>query len=128
MINFNFLDFDYINPGASVVDIANCEKSFDFLFPGSYKEFLKRSNGFMLTNGVFLYGLDDLVERNNTLEVQTYAPGHLAIGDDSGGISVLVRVSTEEIFSVDQGSMDIDDMTRLANTVIDWINAGCIVL
>lgn len=121
----NIANINSLNNGASSDELAALQLKFDDVFPKDYVLLLKDSNGFMLDNGISIYSTDDLFERNKTLEVQEYAPGYIAIGDDSGGLSIMVSLTTNEVFSVEQSSMDPDDMEKLANTVTDWLDTDC---
>lgn len=115
------------NQGASPDQIGSIQGKLGVVLPKSYAQLLDETNGFMLENGISIYSTDDLIERNETFEVQEYAPGFIAIGDDSGGMSILISISTGEVFSVDQGSMDPDDMDKLANDVSEWMGMNCSV-
>lgn len=93
--------------------------------PDTYVKILKSANGFSLKSGVIIYSSDELVERNKTFEVEKYAPGYLAIGDDSGGRSILIPLTGAGVFLVDQGSMDPDDFESISISLTDWIAGGC---
>jgi len=114
-----------VNSGATSADIEETNQKFGYSLHEDYVLFLEEANGFMLENGLHMYSTADLFERNVTLEVQEYAPGYTAIGDDSGGMSITIEHATGEIFSVDQASMDPDDMEKLANSIGDWLNVHC---
>lgn len=113
------------NAGASEADVLALEKLLGVTLPDGYVSLLMETNGFALNNGVTVYPAEDVLERNETFEVREYAPGFLAIGDDSGGLSILVDLATQEVFSVDQGSMDPDDMEHLADSIQAWVSGGC---
>lgn len=68
---------------------------------------------------------DDIYERNETFQVQEYAPGYLAIGDDSAGRSIVLDLKTENVLIVDQSSMDPDDMEKIADTIGEWLQSNC---
>lgn len=92
--------------------------------PREVRELLSTANGFMLPNGVGLYAADEIEERNSTLEVGLYAPGYLAIGDDSGGNCLLVHIGRAGLF-VHMGIMDPDEMELCAGSLREWMAAGC---
>ena len=74
---------------------------------------------------MLLYSTDDLAERNETFEVREYAPGHLAIGDDSGGRSILIGLDgSRAVYLVDQGSMDPDDFIEISPDFSEWLDQG----
>jgi hypothetical protein len=88
-------------------------------------QLLETANVFSLRKGLVIYSSDELVERNDTLEVEKYAPGYLVIGDDSGGRSIVVSYTDESVFLVDQGSMDPDDFEKISLSLSEWVSGGC---
>jgi hypothetical protein len=116
-----------INTAITSTEIHLLEEQLGFTLPKDYVFLLKEANGFMLKNGVTIYSSTDVFERNETFEVQKYAPNFLAIGDDSGGLSILINLTNNNVVSVDQGSMDPDDMKILCNSISEWILNGCLV-
>ncbi|MNF09415.1 hypothetical protein D3C80_2100740 [compost metagenome] len=59
--------------------------------------------------------------------MSTYAPGYLAIGDDSGGRSILISFTSECVCLVGQGSMDSDDFEMIGNSLACWLSKGCML-
>ncbi|MNR43722.1 hypothetical protein D3C85_1623750 [compost metagenome] len=57
--------------------------------------------------------------------MKKYAPGYLSIGDDSGGRSIMIPLTSNGVFLVDQGSMVPDDFERVSISITDWITGGC---
>lgn len=57
--------------------------------------------------------------------MQKYAGDYLAIGDDSGGMSILIPFRGEGVFVVDKGSMDPNDMSKISDSLMNWFKAGC---
>lgn len=117
--------YGVINPGASEADLDILDTKLGERLPEEYRWFLRATNGISLDNGLILYPSDDLVERNETLEVALYAAGYLAIGDDSGGRAVLVPFTGSGVYLVDQGSMDPSDMREIASSFRQWVTEGC---
>ncbi|WP_336635214.1 SMI1/KNR4 family protein [Lysinibacillus fusiformis] len=68
------------NPPANEHEILLIEQTMAIHLPEEYKSVLKMSNGFSFTNGVFIYGTEEIMERNETWEVKEYAKGYVAIG------------------------------------------------
>ncbi len=58
-----------------------------------YVRFLRSHQEAVRDDGLVLYQLDQLKERNSTLQVQKYRHDFLAVGDDSGGRLVILRFS-----------------------------------
>jgi hypothetical protein len=100
------------------------EISLRMRLPNAYHDLLKIANGFTFENGLRIYSSVEVIERNATLETEIYAPGYLAIGDDSGGRCILIALHDEGVFLVDMGSMDPDDMRRIGASLGDWIESG----
>lgn len=113
-----------VNKGAAPNKLDEIEKHIKSVLPIDYRELMISADGFSFENGLVVYSTDELIERNETFEVDKYAPGHLAIGDDSGGRCILLSLASGKLFLVDQGSMDPDDMETLAN-LKDWLSRNC---
>ncbi|QKS80595.1 SMI1/KNR4 family protein [Pseudomonas bijieensis] len=116
-----------VNEAVSGIQLAELQRKFHMKLPESYVQMLRSANGFSLQSGVVVYSSDELVERNETLEVSTYAPGCLAIGDDSGGRSILISFTSECVYLVGQGSMDSDDFEMISNSLACWLSKGCVL-
>lgn len=116
---------DGVNAQLSAARIRAAEEALGARLPAFYANFLRRTDGLGPEGSVVLYSTDDLAERNETFEVQAYAPGFLAIGDDGGGRSLLIALDgSTSVFIVDQGSMDPDDFEEVAPDFTDWIERG----
>ena len=93
--------------------------------PVDYVTFVKPLRQSELVNSkVLIYSLQEIIERNETFEVKEYCPGYLAIGDDSGGTSVVLSLKTGMIGMVDHGSMRPEDMHAVAKSFAEWQTAG----
>jgi len=101
------------------------ENDFHRQLPYIYFQLLEFSDGFLFESGVVIYSSDEVFERNQTFKVQKYAGDYLAIGDDSGGISILIPFLGTGVFVVDQGSMDPNDMSKISDSLMKWFKAGC---
>ncbi|HST62994.1 MAG TPA: SMI1/KNR4 family protein [Longimicrobium sp.] len=113
------------SPGASEDQIRASAESLGLEFPGFYAEVLRECNGFTTDKGLLLYSAEDLAERNETFEVRAYAPGFLAIGDDSGGRSILIALDgSATVYIVDQGSMDPDEFIEVSPDLLEWLHQG----
>lgn len=116
-----------INPGITSEQVSDLEAQFGRRIPDQYRQLLQAANGFMLKNGLSIYPSENVFERNETFEVSKYAPNYLAIGDNSGGRSVLIPFEGEGVYLVDQGVMDPDYMTTLAQSLAEWVSNGCVI-
>ncbi len=91
------------------------------------QEFGLASQGVALTDLTTLYGLDELVERNRTYEVQRYLPGYLLIGDNSGGGGILLSADgsgDSAIYTCGLGALAPDELAVLAMSVAHWRTLG----
>jgi hypothetical protein len=106
--------------------VQRVERGFGFALPAMYLELLKESNG-VSSDRCLIYGTDEILERNETLEVKVYAPDFLAIGDDGGGrVALIDRTSrTQEVFVSGAGDMDPTRFTVVAAGLEDWVRTGC---
>jgi hypothetical protein len=117
-----------LNKKADEADIRQVELGVGKI-PEDFQQFLDNCNGLYLNNGTKLYSTSEIVERNKTFEVDKYAPGYLMIGDDSGGLAILIPKNTKDgmsnVYVVDQGVLDADYMKLVSEGLIDWIENGC---
>ncbi|WP_226535916.1 SMI1/KNR4 family protein [Fictibacillus halophilus] len=127
MINLSNLEMDYSNYSVSENEINETEKLMNIKFPKEYVTLLLKSNGFLTTEGIFIYGTEDILERNETWEVKEYANGFVAIGDDSGGRIFLMASQQEstQVLIVDSGELSLAYAEVLSSDLIEWIKHGC---
>ena len=75
---------------------------------------------------VVLYGKHDITERNTTYEVQVYLPGWVAIGDDSGGSAILIRLDgSDGVYRCGHGALGSVDPELIADSFANWLADGC---
>lgn len=112
---------------ASDDEIKSVEKEMNILLPKIYKKLLKNTNGFSTDRGLTIYGTDDIFERNLTLEVDEYAKGYIAIGDDSGDIVFLISKddTKEEILAVGCGDMNPSNAKIVSPNLSKWLDNDC---
>ncbi|MEY2372507.1 SMI1/KNR4 family protein [Lysinibacillus capsici] len=115
------------NPPATDHQIVHIENRLNCQLPRAYTLVLKESNGSSFTNGVFIYGTEEVLERNETWEVEEYAKGYIAIGDDSGGMVFLMDIKAEDsrVLAVDSGDMNPKHATLITYDLCKWLQAGC---
>ncbi len=115
------------NEGANDTEIRETEKELKFKIPGELEEVLRESNGFSCDSGVLVYGTSEIAERNMNYEVEEYAPGYLAIGDDGGDYVFLISQEEGEkkILAVDCGDMNPEDSEIVSHSLKEWIESGC---
>jgi hypothetical protein len=115
-----------IKPGAADAELNSIEAALGVTLPTSYRELMRYSNGALLDNGVSIYSVDDLVERNTTYEVLEYCPGFLLVGDDSGGRGFLIDLKDDagRIYGSGLGDLDPSEFVTIASTLQDWVDLG----
>ncbi|EDW21578.1 SMI1/KNR4 family protein [Bacillus pumilus] len=118
-----------INNPETDINIKKAESQLNMVLPDAYKNLLKQTNGCSIGGDVLLYGTEDMVERNATWEVQQYASGYVAIGDDGGGRVFLMRQAEEEkkVWIVDAGVMDPQHAELVTENLLEWVSRGCII-
>ena len=118
------------NNPAKLEAIDLVENELGLVLPKAYRDLLSTANGFINSKGIVFYGTDDLVERNQTLEVNKYAQGYVAIGDDSGDKVFLMKSErgAKEVIAVDCGYMNPEDEPEILTAdFAQWIAEGCII-
>ena len=118
-----------INQPANGGQINDTMAAINMTFPNVYKNLLKITNGLSNQQGLVIYGTNDITERNETWEVEQYATGYVAIGDDSGGNVFLMLQREEEtrVISVDTGDMNPEHGIEITPNFAYWINNGCVI-
>lgn len=116
------------NGAASEADIHEVESRLCVNLPDDYKELLRHTNGLSIDSGIFIYGTEDILERNETWEVDKYAPGTIAVGDDGGGNVFLMHTqqNKKEVLVVDSGDMDPNHAEVITPDFSKWVNDGFI--
>ncbi|WP_051304967.1 hypothetical protein [Chitinilyticum litopenaei] len=95
--------------------------------PTAILSFVDQQTGAPRADGLLLYHLDDLIERNDTFEISQYLPGYLLIGDDSGGRGILASCEHpgHPVYICSLGSLAKNDFVLLAATLQQWQASGC---
>lgn len=129
MIDFSKMSGIETHPPVGKDTIDAVENRLSITLPNAYREILHQTNGFLTEAGVLIYGTEDIIERNTTLEVNEYAEGYVAIGDDSGDIVFLMRqnIDAKEILAVGCGDMNIDNAKQISSDLITWVTDGCLI-
>ncbi len=125
LVNFDSIKGSFQEP-VEQADLGLAERVLGGL-PAEYILLLRASNGVLAENGVTLYSALDLIERNQTYEISTYAPDYLAVGDDGGGKAVLLlRTSPglSPIYLIGHGAIGSYEPTILSESLEAWIESG----
>ena len=123
MINLSEIKNILPKEGASDIQLGILKKTYFNLITPDYIDLLKCSNGFETEEGVVIYGIEELEERQGAYEIEFYAPGYLAIGDDSGGAVIIFKENA--VLTVDAGSMSPKDMVLISGSITQWVLQGC---
>lgn len=108
-------------------EICKFEKNNNLILPDVYKEFLLKYNGYSFEGGLLIYGLEEITETNDYLEVKKYYPQFIAIGDDGGDLVFLMKQdrASKEVYFIEQGDCDIEDCYGHIENFNDWFLSGC---
>ncbi|TEW45075.1 SMI1/KNR4 family protein [Psychromonas algicola] len=103
------------------MNFTHIEEYFLNKLPKAYREFMLEVGGGHFGD-VFLYGVEDLIERNECYETKEYAPGWIAIGDDGGGRAIIISFSDDDpqVFIVDHGVMEPDEAEQVFDCFTSW--------
>ena len=95
--------------------------------PQVYVDALRSHGGTTFDSSVLFYAAEMVIERNETFESKSYCPGIIAIGDDGGGLAVVIPLQSEScpVSLVDHGSMDPEDFHPIAESLSQWIGLEC---
>ena len=87
-----------LNKPADIGIIQNIMKKYNFTIPPSYVNFLLISNGLYAEHFVLLE-LEEIFQRNKDYEIDLYLPEYIMIGDDNGGVAILMEFKTGNIYA-----------------------------
>jgi len=92
-----------------------------------YLVVLHKHGGKFCNEVVRLYGIDEIIDRNEVYETKKYCPGFLTIADDSGGRAVQIALGNipGPVYLVDHGSMSQEDFIEIAPDIDTWLERGC---
>ena len=94
--------------------------------PDLYAKFLleiKNTSGLIIEGtGITLYSETDLIERNNTYEIEQYEPNFFLIGQD-GDLAFFIKKDTDDtIYSNDLGALGALKMEVVSPNVYEFIS------
>ena len=90
-----------------------------YLYP-SYLQFLELSNG-LFGDEITLLEAEDIQQRNIDYEVKEYLPNFLMIGDNGGGVAILMDNKNQNIFAVGMGVMSEDSLEKISSSLEDFL-------
>ena len=73
--------------------------------------------------GVYSYSTEDIIERNETYEIQTYGPDLILIGDDGGGNGYLMPMlqNATSVWEIDLGAIGSSGGTKITEDFESWL-------
>lgn len=86
----------------------------------SYLQFLELSNG-LFGDEITLLEAEDIQQRNIEYEVKEYLPNFLMIGDNGGGVAILMDNKNQNIFAVGMGVMSEDSLEKISSSLEDFL-------
>lgn len=111
--------FELNNP-ADISVIEDTMREYDFTLPTSYIEFLLISNGLYAENFVLLE-IEEIFQRNKDYEIDLYLPEYIMIGDDNGGVAILMEFKTGNIYANGLGSLLPEDLKFQSNSLEEFL-------
>ncbi|WP_082600136.1 SMI1/KNR4 family protein [Agromyces sp. Root81] len=108
---------------ASEEDLDRVRRRIGADLPCPLEEFYKLTDGFVSPSGIAVYEASSLLERNETAEIEVYAPGYVLFGDDSGGRGFLMSLNDGDgrVFSSDLGDLSPRYFDEDAASLKDWL-------
>lgn len=108
----------HLEPPATAEQVKQAEAELGSALPPSYAALLAQTDGLSCDGRLVLLATQGIASRNADYEVAEYLPGYVMIGDDSGGVAIVMRVGGDEaVYEVDMGVMDSSDLRRSANSL-----------
>lgn len=93
--------------------------------PEAYVALLQQVDGFLLADGLKVYGSSEVEERNQTYDVASCMPGFVAIGDDSGGRMFVMAQHWPDraVYAVGMGVLKIQYAREVVPNLPAWLSA-----
>ena len=108
-----------LNDPATSQAIKMLPPEWHSLYP-SYLQFLELSNG-LFGDEITLLEAEDIQQRNIDYEVKEYLPNFLMIGDNGGGVAILMDNKNQNIFAVGMGVMSEDSLEKISSSLEDFL-------
>jgi hypothetical protein len=110
-----------LKPPASDANIEKCSQALGAPIPVDYAAFLGISNGLVSQGCLTLLEVEELAQRNAIYEVQDYLPHHVMIGDDSGGIALVMKYGDRAVYEVGMGTLDEETKAISATSLEEFL-------
>lgn len=110
-----------LNQGVSTKVLRNSVNELPFPLHPSYTKLLLISNGLYSEDSLALLEIEVLKSRNDDYEVQIYLPNYVMIGDNGGGVALLMKEGDECLYEVDMGVMDEESIHKSADNLHQFL-------
>ena len=108
-----------LNDPATSQAIKMLPSEWHIVYP-AYLPFLELSNG-LFGDEITLLEAEDIQQRNIDYEVKEYLPNFLMIGDNGGGVAILMDNKNQNIFAVGMGVMSEDSLEKISSSLEDFL-------
>lgn len=99
---------------------------FGFVLPNLYYQFLtdwKEIDPYEIGDtGICLYAKEDLLERNETYQIEVDEPDFFLIGQEGDLVYFIKKNADDSIYENDLGALGSLEMQKVAANVYDFIN------
>ena len=109
-----------LNKPTDIGAIQNIMKKYNFTIPPSYVDFLLISNGLYAEHFILLE-LEEIFQRNKDYEIDLYLPEYIMIGDDNGGVAILMEFKTGNISTNGLGSLLPEDLKFQSKSLEEFL-------
>ena len=109
-----------LNKPTDIGAIQNIMKKYNFTIPPSYVDFLLISNGLYAEHFILLE-LEEIFQRNKDYEIDLYLPEYIMIGDDNGGVAILMEFKTGNIYTNGLGSLLPEDLKFQSKSLEEFL-------
>lgn len=109
-----------LNEPTDINTIQEIMRSNNFTIPNSYVAFLLISNGLHAEHFVLLE-VEEIFQRNQDYEINLYLPEYIMIGDDNGGVAILMESKTGNIYANGLGSLLPEDLKFQAKSLEEFL-------
>lgn len=108
-----------------VKEIIESEKKCDLILPNEYIEFLTENEGYF-GDIAKIYDINELEERNESMQINIYFKNYIAIGDDGGGLMFLMKQErkSKEVIIVGMGVAELSSPELIINDFTEWYMNG----
>lgn len=110
-------------PAASLDAVAAADAALGHGLGEQLRALYAVCDGFLMPDGIRVYCVEDIAERNATFDVASAAPGFVLFADDSGGRGFLLdpRAPGSAVYTSVLRDLDPGDFEIVAGDLASWI-------